>query len=1011
MSCSDGIENSATHANPHTVLPAALDVSAKPSRGGIVTSNNELMLSETLATKTRAAIIISDSHGMIEWVNPSFTSITGYTLAEAIGKSPGKLLQGPDTDPAVVAQMRAALTQSSGFEVEVLNYHKNGSSYWFHLTVDPIFDTDGKLLSFIGVQTDVSQHMNSQQSLKLAVAQLTATLESTTDGILVVDLNQKMKRYNQRFIEMWRIPQKIIDSGDDDQAIAFVLDQLVLPDAFIAKIEQLYASPEQESFDVLRFKDGRIFERYSRPKLVDGQATGRVWSFRDISERSQGERIQSALHRISEAAHTAQNLVDLFSRIHEIIGELLPANNFFVAMYDESIDELSFPYYIDQYDEAPSPRPLNSGTLSGEVIRNGRTLLLTPDNLKNLREELKTFVGSDSLDWLGVPLVSQGKTIGALVVQSYSGLIRYTERDQVLLEFVSGQVAAAIERKQAENALRESEERHRLLADNAADVIWTLDTEGRRTYISPSVTKLRGFSVEEVMQQTLEDAFMPDSAQKFLNYISELKNTNANQSARIELEQPCKDGSTIWVEMTVTRMFNAEGQFKGYLGVSRDISERKLQASRIENLAFYDVLTNLPNRALFQDRLKQALGAAERHGQKVALLFLDLDRFKEINDSLGHSIGDQTLIEVSRRLQQITRQEETLARLGGDEFVLIAQGADQLAAIVIAERMLKALAAPIEVAGNTFTVGGSIGIALYPEDGEKADELIKHTDIAMYRAKASGGGFCFYQSDMGTELQKRIRMTSRLTAALNAGELKLYYQPHICLETGTLKGAEALLRWHDSEYGWVSPAEFIPLAEERGMMGPLGDWVLSDACRQLNAWQASGLNFPGRIAVNVSAKQLQDPDISNRLQEIVRDAGLTPDKFELELTESSMMADPIGAIAIMDDLSKAGFSLAIDDFGTGYSSLSYLKRFSVDRIKIDISFIRDMLKNKDDYAIVKAIIAMADSLGLQTTAEGVEQAEQATALTELGCNFVQGYHFGKPQSTEQFADTWLRKTP
>lgn len=1011
MSNSDGTENSATHANLNRVAPSALDEFAKFSHPGTASSENPLMLGKTLVTNTRAAIIITDAHGMIEWVNPGFTSITGYTLAEAIGKSPGKLLQGPDTDPAVVSQMHAALTQSSGFEVEVLNYHKNGSSYWLHLAVDTIFDNDGKLLNFIGVETDVSQHMNSEQSLKLAVAQLTATLESTTDGILVVDLDQKMRRYNQRFIEMWRIPQDIIDSGEDGRAIAFVLDQLIFPDAFIAKLEELYAAPEHESFDVLKFKDGRVFERYSRPQLVGGQAAGRVWSFRDISERSQGERIQSALHRISEAAHTTQNLIDLFSRIHEIIGELLPANNFFVAMYDESNDELSFPYYIDQYDEAPSPRPLNSGTLSGEVIRSGKALLLTPDTLKNLREELNTFVGSDSIDWLGVPLVSRGKTIGALVVQSYSGLIRYSERDKVLLEFVSEQVAAAIERKQAENALRESEERHRLLADNAADVIWTLDTEGRRTYISPSVTKLRGFSVEEVLQQTLEEAFMPGSAQQFLNYISALKNPNADQSARIELEQPCKDGSTVWVEVTVTRMSNTEGQFIGYLGVSRDISERKLQASRIENLAFYDVLTHLPNRALFQDRLKQALGAAERHGQQVALLFLDLDRFKEINDSLGHSVGDQTLIEVSRRLQNVTRQEETLARLGGDEFVLIAQGADNIAAMVIAERMLNALVDPIAITGNAFTVGGSIGIALYPEDGEKADELIKHTDIAMYRAKASGGGYCFYQSDMGSALQKRIRMTARLTAALNAGELQLYYQPHLCLETGVLKGAEALLRWNDSEYGWVSPAEFIPLAEERGMMGPLGDWVLADACRQLNAWQAAGLNFPGRIAVNVSAKQLQDPHISYRLQAIVRDAGLTPDKFELELTESSMMADPIGAIAIMDDLSKAGFSLAIDDFGTGYSSLSYLKRFSVDRIKIDISFIRDMLKNKDDYAIVKAIIAMADSLGLQTTAEGVEQAEQATALTELGCNFVQGYHFGRPQSTEQFADTWLRKTP
>ena len=260
------------------------------------------------------------------------------------------------------------------------------------------------------------------------------------------------------------------------------------------------------------------------------------------------------------------------------------------------------------------------------------------------------------------------------------------------------------------------------------------------------------------MQQPLLEAFTSESQLNFVNYISALKAETIESGTRIELEHHCKDNSTVWVEITATRMTNADGEFIGFLGVSRDISERKLQTGRIENLAFYDVLTQLPNRALFQDRLKQALVSAERNGQKVALLFLDLDRFKEINDSLGHAMGDLTLIEVARRLQNVTRQEETLARLGGDEFVLIAQGADHIAAVVIAERMLNALIQPIEVTGNTFTVGGSIGIALYPEDGEKADELIKHTDIAMYRAKDSGGGYCFYQSDMGSALQKRIRL-------------------------------------------------------------------------------------------------------------------------------------------------------------------------------------------------------------------------------------------------------------
>jgi diguanylate cyclase (GGDEF)-like protein/PAS domain S-box-containing protein len=858
------------------------------------------------------------------------------------------------------------------------------------------------------VSQEVLNHddKRAEQKLRLAIAQLTATLESTTDGILVTDLDMNVTRINQRFKEMWRLPQEIIDRGIE-RSMEFLVAQMEYPADALARYESLYAHPDLESFEVLALKGGRTFELYSLPLYVDGIATGRVHSFRDISERARAERMQLALHSISEAAHSTLDLLDLFRRIHEIIGELLPARNFFVALYDEDIDELSFPYYVDEFDPPPEPRPLDSGTLSGEVIRFRQAFLVTPETLASLPESMRSIVGSESLDWLGVPLISHAKAIGVLVVQSYSGEIRYGERDKTLLQFVSAQVASAIERKRAEDALRESEARHRLLADNAEDVIWTIDRDGRRTYVSPSVTKLRGYSVAEVMQQPVAEAFTPESAEQLEKYMAALRAGTIEPSFRTEAEQPCKDGGTVWVEISATGMANADGEIIGVLGVSRDISERKRQAARIENLAFYDSLTRLPNRALFQDRLGQSLGAAERRGHLVALLFLDLDRFKEINDSLGHAIGDQALVEVARRLQSTTRQEETLARLGGDEFVLIAEVADHEASALVAERMLEALVDPIIVNGNRFFVGGSIGIALYPQDGATADELIRHTDIAMYRAKANGGGYRFYQSEMGSVLEKRLRMTSRLAAALEAGQLELHFQPLFSLSTGRLRGAEALLRWNDSEYGWVSPTEFIPIAEERGMMGALGDWVLAAACRRLNAWREAGHEFPGRLSVNVSAKQLHDPEIANRLQAIVRNAGLQPEMFELEITESSMMADPAGGLTILETLSNAGFSLAIDDFGTGYSSLSYLKRFSVDQIKIDISFVRDMLSDKDDYAIVKAIIAMADSLGLKTTAEGVEHAAQADALAELGCHFVQGYNFGHPQPADVFAEKWL----
>ena len=443
-----------------------------------------------------------------------------------------------------------------------------------------------------------------------------------------------------------------------------------------------------------------------------------------------------------------------------------------------------------------------------------------------------------------------------------------------------------------------------------------------------------------------------------------------------------------------------------------DITERKQAEEKLERLAFFDPLTLLPNRALFVDRLNQALIAAQRHGRQLAVMFMDLDRFKEINDTQGHAVGDMVLVEVAHRFQSVLRQEESLARVGGDEFIVLASGVDQGAAVHIAERLQLALAVPLEVKEQHYSLRVSIGIALYPGDGETADELFKHADVAMYRAKAYGSGFRFYEPEMSAGMADRMALARDLHQALQgvSGELELHYQPQVKLASGRMVGAEALLRWRHPSQGMISPGVFIPIAEERGMMRELGEWVFRESCRQMVRWRGEGLAFTGRLAINIAAQQMEDKGFAALVQALVEEAGLKPALFELELTESGLMRNVGQALGLMGALKVMGFALAIDDFGTGYSSLAYLKQLPADKIKIDMSFVRDMLEDRNDHAIVATIIGMGRNLRLKTIAEGVESTAQVEVLLALGCDEAQGYYFGRPVAADEFARTWLRPT-
>jgi diguanylate cyclase (GGDEF)-like protein/PAS domain S-box-containing protein len=432
------------------------------------------------------------------------------------------------------------------------------------------------------------------------------------------------------------------------------------------------------------------------------------------------------------------------------------------------------------------------------------------------------------------------------------------------------------------------------------------------------------------------------------------------------------------------------------------VREQKAAEQRIQRLAHFDALTALPNRSLLDDRARVALGAARRNGAPLALMFLDLDHFKTVNDSLGHRVGDAVLIELSQRLQGVVRAQDTVSRLGGDEFVLLLPETGVEGAAQVAQKVLAVAQVPFHVDGHELTVTPSIGVALYPRDGPDLEALSRAADAAMYRAKEDGrNAWRFYTAELQAHSDRALLVSNALRRALERGQFSLVYQPQMDLASGRITGAEALLRWVHPELGNVSPAEFIPIAESSGLILPIGEWVLEQATRQIATWDRAGLP-PLTVAVNVSSVQLRQADLPVLVKRTLDSAGVRVDRLEVELTEGAAMRDPQGAIQVMNALYEQGIELSIDDFGTGYSSLAYLKRFPIAKLKIDRTFVRDLITDAGDRAIVDAIIRMAASLGMRTVAEGVETEEQLAFLRERGCNAMQGYLLARPLGADAF---------
>lgn len=608
-----------------------------------------------------------------------------------------------------------------------------------------------------------------------------------------------------------------------------------------------------------------------------------------------------------------------------------------------------------------------------------------------------------------LPLHRGGKVIGTLNLYADDASYFDTAGRNLLLEmatdidFALDNFSLEREREQFKQELLASEERARLVLDNSLDAIINIDHIGMVTEWSHAAVQIFGYQRDEAIGQDLAQLIIPEIDREAHHQgMRRVLTTHHTKmiGKRVEVNALRKDGSEFPVEMTIAQIRRGETIF--FSAFIRDITQRRQSERQIQHLAHFDVLTNLPNRIMLQDHFNYALSLAKRNNGNLAVIFLDLDHFKDINDNLGHSVGDMLLVELTRRLKLLLREEDTLSRLGGDEFILVLPDADANGVTNVAQKLLTTMAEPYRIAPYEFTVTGSIGIALYPNDGNDLGTLSQKADTAMYRAKQAGrNDYRFFTAEMQASSARNLQLVTALRYAKDKNQLTLHYQPQFSIHDNRVIGAEALLRWQHPELGYISPAEFIPVAEDSGMILAIGEWVLRQAVGQAKAWMQAG-NEPLIMAVNLSAVQFRHPDLPALVTRILNEVGLAPEYLELELTESVATNDPEGAIRVMNNLHDLGIRMSIDDFGTGYSSLSYLKKFKVYKLKIDQSFVRDISTDAEDKAIVSAIISMARSLGHKTIAEGVETKEQLAFLREQGCDEVQGYYYSKPVPAEQF---------
>jgi diguanylate cyclase (GGDEF)-like protein/PAS domain S-box-containing protein len=936
-------------------------------------------------------------------VNRRFCAMLGYAEDELIGRPAAGFTHPDDQDKGRDFRWSMWEGKLDNFQEQKRYLRKDGTVLWTNRTVSLARDAAGKPMYFIRVIEDITERRSMEENDR-------ATFDNAPVGIMHTAFTDlRILRANRALAEML--------GYSEAELLELTSTDLVHPDfrfTDVGKYRPGLVDGTAQSFASERKylrKDGSpiwVNRTVSLVKDAAGKPDYYIRIIEDISERILSTQRRAMEHAVAkglaEAATVEEAMPTLIRTMCESAGwcygthwcwsdetQTLVRN----ALW--SGNEMAF----EPGEEVPWTRlrGRNPGGLIGPAWFEGKPCWIEDmrSNTTFNRRHAALAFGFHSA--LSFPITADGVTIG--IMEFFGRDVR--KPDEVLLATVGSigrQIGQFIQRKQAEQALRTSEERYRDIFESSPLPMLVRDdaTRGIIT-VNQAAVDHYGYTREELLRMEVRDLWDP----------SEQRHNEGNRRGQrqqhimqLKRRHVTKDGRRMEIEATA-RAFELGGR-RVWLTVLNDVTERIRAEQKLVHLAHYDVLTGLPNRVLFYERLKQALVQAARNRWITGVMFMDVDRFKNINDTLGHDVGDQLLRQVSERLAASVRASDTVGRLGGDEFaVVLANLTAREDAAIVAQKIMQNFDAPFRLSGSEIFVTISIGITLYPDDGTEQDALIKNADAAMYRAKEEGRNtYRYYTPDMSARALRLLTLEGSLRRALERDEFLLHYQPKAAVASGSITGVEALLRWRHPERGLVPPAEFIPVLEETGLIVQASEWVLNAACRQLVQWRRAGIE-PVPVAVNLSAREFLAPDLASTISRILRTHGLDPCLLELEITESSLMVNPDEAARTLEYLKRLGVGLSIDDFGTGYSSLSYLKRFPLDALKVDRSFVRDIPADANDAAITLAVISMAHSLGLKVIAEGVENPAQLAFLAQHGCDQVQGYYLARPVAAEACA--------